>query len=62
METTFITATGAVRLRDAMAFADGQRGHELGLDVPARGPALGGGRRRDGSSSRWSWRRDPSTG
>ena len=34
METTFSTATGTVRLRDAMAFADGQRGHDLGLDVP----------------------------
>src|SRR4051794_30961538 len=34
IETTFTTATGVVRLRDAMAFAAGQRGHDLGHDVP----------------------------
>ncbi len=34
LETTFTTETGEVTLTDAMAFADGQRGHELGLDVP----------------------------
>jgi GH15 family glucan-1,4-alpha-glucosidase len=34
IETTFTTADGAVRLTDAMAFPDGQRGHDLGLDVP----------------------------
>src|SRR5215216_912459 len=34
IETTFTTATGAVRLRDAMAFASGQRGHDLGHDAP----------------------------
>src|SRR3954447_10021400 len=34
IETTFTTDTGTVRLRDAMAFAEGQRGHELGLDAP----------------------------
>jgi GH15 family glucan-1,4-alpha-glucosidase len=34
LETTFTTATGVVRLRDALAFADGQRGHDLGLDAP----------------------------
>src|SRR5258707_1189324 len=27
-------ATGTPRLRDAMAFAEGQRGHELGFDAP----------------------------
>src|SRR5829696_5144812 len=34
IETTFTTSTGVVRLTDAMAFAEGQRGHELGLDAP----------------------------
>src|SRR5215211_4199340 len=34
LETTFTTETGAVRVRDAMAFAPGHRGHDLGLEVP----------------------------
>src|ERR671934_1941840 len=34
IETTFTTATGTVRLRDALAFAEGQRGHDLGYDAP----------------------------
>src|SRR5689334_16140990 len=34
IETTFATETGSVRLTDAMAFAEGQRHHELGLGVP----------------------------
>ena len=34
IETTFTTDTGVVRLTDAMAFAQGQRGHELGYDAP----------------------------
>ena len=34
IETTFATETGTVRLLDAMAFAVGQRGHELGFDAP----------------------------
>jgi alpha,alpha-trehalase len=34
IETTFTTDGGEVRLTDAMSFAEGQRGHELGLDVP----------------------------
>jgi GH15 family glucan-1,4-alpha-glucosidase len=34
IETTFTTATGTVRLVDAMAFAEGQRGHDLGYDAP----------------------------
>jgi GH15 family glucan-1,4-alpha-glucosidase len=34
IETTFTTNTGTVRLRDAMAFAEGQRGHALGFDAP----------------------------
>ena len=34
IETTFETETGGVRLRDAMAFAHGQRGHGVGLDAP----------------------------
>ena len=34
METTFTAEGGTVKLRDAMAFAEGQRGHELGFDSP----------------------------
>jgi alpha,alpha-trehalase len=34
LETTFTTDTGSVRLTDALAFADGQRGHDLGFDAP----------------------------
>ena len=34
LETTFTTDTGSVLLRDALVFADGQRGHELGTDAP----------------------------
>jgi GH15 family glucan-1,4-alpha-glucosidase len=34
VETTFTTDTGTVRLRDALAFAEGKRGHDLGLDAP----------------------------
>jgi alpha,alpha-trehalase len=34
IETTFTTDTGTVRLYDAMAFAAGQRGHDLGFDAP----------------------------
>src|SRR3954462_3605457 len=34
IETTFTTAGGVVRMRDAMAFAPGQRGHDLGYDAP----------------------------
>src|SRR3954452_9319764 len=34
VETTFTTAGGTVQLRDAMAFAEGQRGHDLGFDAP----------------------------
>src|SRR5919198_1763351 len=34
VQTTFITPTGSVRLTDAMAFAEGQRGHDLGRDAP----------------------------
>src|SRR3954468_20258995 len=33
-ETTFTTDTGAVRLIDALVFAEGQRGHDLGFDSP----------------------------
>src|SRR3954452_278985 len=33
VETTFTTASGSVRLVDAMAFADGQRDHDLGYDA-----------------------------
>ena len=34
LETTFATDDGAVRLTDALVFAEGQRGHELGRDAP----------------------------
>jgi alpha,alpha-trehalase len=34
IETVFQTDTGTVRMRDAMAFAPGQRGHDLGFDAP----------------------------
>jgi alpha,alpha-trehalase len=34
LETIFTTDTGTVRLSDALAFAPGQRGHDLGLDSP----------------------------
>src|ERR687888_1012520 len=34
IETTFTTATGTVRLTDAMAFPPGQRGHDLGRGAP----------------------------
>src|SRR5215207_4882267 len=34
VETTFTTDTGTVRLIDAMAAAEGQRGHDLGFDAP----------------------------
>src|SRR5829696_4790589 len=34
IETTFTTGTGVVRLRDVMAAAPGQRGHDLGYDAP----------------------------
>ncbi|MFL5821332.1 MAG: glycoside hydrolase family 15 protein [Solirubrobacteraceae bacterium] len=34
IETTFTTDSGSVRLRDAMSFPPGQRGHDLGYEVP----------------------------
>ncbi|HSF61432.1 MAG TPA: glycoside hydrolase family 15 protein [Gaiellaceae bacterium] len=34
LETTFTTETGVVRLRDALVFADEQRGHDIGIDAP----------------------------
>src|ERR1700750_714931 len=34
IETTFTTPSGVARMRDAMAFAPGQRGHDLGYDAP----------------------------
>jgi GH15 family glucan-1,4-alpha-glucosidase len=34
VETTFTTDAGTVRLVDAMVFAEGQRGHDLGFDAP----------------------------
>jgi GH15 family glucan-1,4-alpha-glucosidase len=34
LETTFTTESGSARLVDAMGFAPGQRGHDLGYDAP----------------------------
>jgi GH15 family glucan-1,4-alpha-glucosidase len=34
VETTFTTETGTAKLTDALAFAEGQRGHDLGYDAP----------------------------
>jgi alpha,alpha-trehalase len=34
IETTFSTETGVVGVTDALAFAEGQRGHALGYDAP----------------------------
>jgi alpha,alpha-trehalase len=34
VETTFTTDAGTVKLTDAMVFAQGQRGHDLGYDAP----------------------------
>ena len=34
LETTFTTNTGTVRLRDALVFVEGQRGHDIGHDAP----------------------------
>ena len=34
LETTFTTESGSVKLTDAMAFAEGQRDHELGMGAP----------------------------
>jgi GH15 family glucan-1,4-alpha-glucosidase len=34
LETTFETETGSVKLTDALAFAEGQRGHDAGLVAP----------------------------
>ena len=34
IETTFTTESGSIRLTDAMAFAEGQRRHDLGFSAP----------------------------
>src|SRR3954452_20962166 len=34
IETIFATPTGSARLTDALAFAEGQRGHDIGLSAP----------------------------
>ena len=34
LETTFVTPSGVVRLYDALVFAEGQRGHDIGMDSP----------------------------
>src|SRR3954469_11032219 len=34
IETTFTTPSGTARLTDALAFAEGQRGHDIGLKAP----------------------------
>ena len=54
--------SGAVRLRDAMAFADGQRGHDLGYDAPHEVLRCVEGVSGDGRDAPWSSRRGPSTG
>ena len=61
IETTFTTATGSVRLIDAMAFAPGQRGHDLGRNAPHEVLRLVEGV-SGASSCGWSSRRGPSTG
>ena len=54
IETTFSTVQGAARLTDGFAFAEGQRGHELGLDPPHELVRLVEGL-TGGASSSWSW-------
>ena len=34
IETTFTTETGVAKVTDALVFAEGQRGHDLGYDAP----------------------------
>src|SRR3954463_10549474 len=34
VETTFTTPSGRARLTNALAFAEGQRGHDIGLEAP----------------------------
>src|SRR5690349_905155 len=34
LETTFVADTGSVKVTDALVFAEGQRGHDLGHDAP----------------------------
>src|SRR5207248_5976392 len=34
VETAFTTETGTVTVTDALGFAEGQRGHDLGYDAP----------------------------
>jgi GH15 family glucan-1,4-alpha-glucosidase len=34
IETTFVAETGTVKLTDALVFAEGQRGHDLGFEAP----------------------------
>lgn len=34
IETTFVAERGTVRITDALAFAEGQRGHAVGLEAP----------------------------
>src|SRR5436309_1123962 len=34
LETTFTTETGVAKVTDALVFAEGQRGHDLGYDAP----------------------------
>ena len=57
LETVFTTDSGSVRLRDAMAFAPGQRNHDLGHDAPHEVIRSVEGLRAARSSSRWSSRR-----
>ena len=61
LETTFTTDTGQVRLTDALVFAPGQRGHDLGRDAPHELSAPSRESRAKSSSSSNS-PRAPSTG
>ena len=62
IESTFTTETGTVKLTDAMAFADGQRHHELGMGAPHLLLRLRRRRLRRGRARAESSRRRPEYG